>query len=84
MRLARGDALPEYASDGSPYAAPFQGMFYTTHPDRASLFRKETIPGIAWAQSLYAQTANDDVAAVAWRERAKEEVDALPRCGAGL
>lgn len=78
MRLARGDAPPEHASDGSLYAEPYQGMFYTSHPDRASLFRSESIPGVAWLQSLYAQAANDEEAAGAWRARAKEELDALP------
>lgn len=78
LRLARGVELPEHASDGSPYAAPYQGMFYTNHPDRAGLFRQESVAQIAWSQSLCARTMADEDAAAVWLQRSKEELDALP------
>jgi hypothetical protein len=78
VQLANGNKVPEYSSDGSPYAPPFQGMWYTNHPDRVSLYEPESVPGIMWFQSIYARAAKDEEAAILWLQRAKEEVEELP------
>lgn len=76
--LARGEEPPRVSSDGSLYAAPYQGMFYTTHPERASLFRTENVCGVMWYHSLYARAASDDTASSVWLQRVQDELENLP------
>jgi hypothetical protein len=69
---------PEHARDGSEYAVPRQGMFFTAHPERASLFREEAVPSIMWSLSQYAYGANDEKSGALWLDRAAEAVEDSP------
>lgn len=78
VQLATTGQIPTHASDGSPYAAPYQGLCATTHPERLTLFHEESIPGIMWFQSLYARAAGDEESADVWMQRAVDEVESFP------
>jgi hypothetical protein len=77
-QMAMFGQAPDRACDGSQYAAPRQGMFFTSHPDRINYFREDTIPSLMWIMSQYARSAGDEVAAAEWLRRAVDEIATKP------
>jgi hypothetical protein len=69
---------PERTADGLEYAAPWQGMFFAAHPERASFFREETIPSIMWSMSHYAYEVHDEQSGAFWLDKATEAIEDSP------
>lgn len=69
---------PDRSVDGSPYATPRQGMFFTSHSQRIDHYRAEHIAGVLWFMSQYAWSAGDEESAAEWARRAIDATDCMP------
>ncbi len=76
--LAMTGEAPNFTATGEVYAAPSQGMFFLSHPQRADYFREELAPGVMWLLSQYAWRAGDEASATLWQMRAAEETEGQP------
>jgi hypothetical protein len=76
--LAGSGSAPDSAADGSEFAAPFQGLFFTSHPERKALYRDDFAYTMQWLLSKYAWKAGDETAATIWMKMAGDEVEGRP------
>jgi len=76
--LAGSGSAPDSAADGSEFAAPFQGFFFTSHPERKALYRDDFACTMWWLLSKYAWKAGDEAAATVWMKLAGDEIDGRP------
>ncbi len=77
--FAANGTPPDRARDGSPFAPPRQGMFFTSHAQRIEEYRDVSIAVSMWFMSQYAQVADDELAAGEWAQRASDAIDQMPR-----